>query len=112
MDKIYRALLDFGVPSNLSGFRYLHDSIQLTIEQNSLPFRGNITNELYPAVAEMNGTEWRNVERNMRHAIERAFCVAKDEDIKKYFGNCAHGWSGRPTNAEFIFSFALVLSDV
>jgi len=59
------------VGSNLKGYTYLKEAIVLCIEDED--HLNSITKWLYPAIAKEYGTTDKNVERAMRHAIERAW---------------------------------------
>lgn len=75
MAKIRKMLMAIGVPTNVSGFTYIHDAIELMDNEPNL-YRGSAIH-LYEEVGEKNDCDdWHRVERNMRHArditMERA----------------------------------------
>lgn len=87
-EKIEDVLLAMGVPAGIKGFAYIVDAIQIFDERGT---NIQITKELYPTVAEKNGTTPSRVEKAIRHAFE---CVrsykGKPEVVEKYIGftNC------------------------
>lgn len=86
--KIEDALLSMGVPSGIKGFSYIADAIEIFEERGT---NIQITKELYPTVAEKNGTTPSRVERAIRHAfgIVRSR-KGNPEVVEKYIGftNC------------------------
>lgn len=105
MDKIYRALLDFGVPANLSGFNCLHDAIELAL--SDIRYKENFCNGLYADVARKNNLTAYQVERLIRYAIKSGFDRAGIEAVNRYFGNSINLKKGKATNTEFISAFVL-----
>lgn len=86
--KIEDALLAMGVPAGIKGFNYIADAIQIFDERGT---NISITKELYPAVAEKNGTTPSRTERSIRHAFEVVrSCKGNPEIVEKYIGftNC------------------------
>ena len=64
---IVEYLLDCGVKTNLKGFQYLYEAIEMTIENGyKLP---KITVVIYPTIAKNNGDTNIRVERAIRHSI-------------------------------------------
>ena len=64
--KIEDTLLEMGVPAGIKGFNYIADAIQI-FDERGMDIQ--ITKELYPAIAERNGTTPSRVERAIRHAF-------------------------------------------
>ena len=90
----------FGIPTNLCGFHFLRAAI-LTAYRRDIR-SGNITNLIYPEVAQSQHSTPTRVERAIRHAIIQAWENA-DRRIEIEFGiRDGH----RMTNSEFI-SFAV-----
>lgn len=63
-------LMDIGIPANVSGYHQLCTAVVLLAKDPTLAH--SITKGLYPAVAKKYDTTASRVERNIRHAIERA----------------------------------------
>lgn len=82
----------FCVPLELSGGQCLLSAIPKAKNH----FGQYLTKELYPAVGREMGMDWHLVERNIRHAILRAW---ESGDKELWLRNFP---SGRPTNGEFI----------
>ena len=68
-NRIRKLLLQGGVDPSLSGYEYLLTSIELCYEDNALI--QNMTKNLYHAVGRIHNTKNVNVERCIRHAIEK-----------------------------------------
>ncbi len=93
-----------GVPAHLQGYRYLKDAVQYVLDNG-----GDLcamTKELYPAVANMHGTEPSRVERSIRHAIEVAWNRADLTELQRLFGSTINHSRGKPTNSEFVAMLA------
>ena len=66
--KITDMLHNLGIPSNLKGYSYIRDGIEMMYNDTSV--MGAITKELYPRLARSYETTSSRVERAIRHAIE------------------------------------------
>lgn len=91
--KIEDTLLAMGVPAGIKGFNYIADTIQI-FDERGMDIQ--ITKELYPAIAERNGTTPSRVERAIRHAFERVRSYSGDpEVVNHYIGmdNCENSSS-------------------
>jgi len=93
-------LNSLGFPSNLRGYYYLLDAVELCMNDRSLIF--SMTNGLYPEVARLHSSTASRVERGMRHAIETAFLYGSTEAQERYFGSSINFNKGKPTNRHFI----------
>lgn len=86
--KIEDVLLAMGVSAGIKGFTYIADAMQIFDERGT---NISITKELYPAIAEKNGTTPSRVERAIRHTfgIVRSR-KGNPEVVEKYIGftNC------------------------
>lgn len=91
--KIEDTLLAMGVPAGIKGFNYIADAIQIFEERGT---NISITKELYPTIAEKNGTTLSRAERAIRHAFTIARdCRGKYETVNHYIGfaNCQNSSS-------------------
>lgn len=66
--RIEDVLMEMGVPTNVKGFLYIADAVEILIEKQNV----QITNFLYPEIAKKHGTTPSRVERSIRHAFEIA----------------------------------------
>ena len=97
---VREALLAFGIPANLDGYRYLRYAVSLVMDDREL-LRG-ITKVLYPAVARRFGTTSICVERSMRSAIRQGWERGDAERRALFFGSAAAALTGPPGNAKFL----------
>lgn len=104
---IYNILREFGIPANLSGYKYLKQAIKVATQNAYLSTR---TMEICSAVAEQFGTTTNRVERTIRHAIEAAFDKCNFYVAQKYFSNTISIEKRKPTNSEFISTIAEYVS--
>ena len=77
-------MLEFGIPANLKGYRYLSDAIKLTYCKPELASR--IMEGLYSKIAEDNDTTVQCVERSLRTALKRVDALRDKSVIVKNFG--------------------------
>ncbi len=89
-----------GIPTHYKGYKYLSEGISMVIEDREL--LGAVTKELYPAIAQMNNTSPKSVEKAIRHAITTAWMRSDTETIEDLFYNTRYGYIKKPTNREFI----------
>ena len=98
--EVTNLIRDFGVPVNLSGYRYLRDAIIMVVKDSGL--LDYVTKSLYPVIAKEHKTTASRVERSIRHAIQVAWTRADEETTaaRSQFG-FSEG-DKKPTNTEFI----------
>ena len=101
---VTRVIHEVGVPAHIKGYRYLRDSIMMTV--NNMEIINSITKLLYPTVAKLYSTTPSRVERAIRHAIEVAWDRGDPETLTRYFGYTIACGKGKPTNSEFIAMIA------
>lgn len=89
-----------GVPSHLSGYKYIRLGIMLAIHDMSI--LESITGKLYPAIAEHYNTKKCCVERAIRHAITVSWTRGNKKLINDVFGYTSDDNVHRPTNAEYM----------
>lgn len=103
-------LTEVGVPANMNGFEYLVAILTQIVTDDIRVCRGNITSRLYPAAAERFGTNWHNVERCVRNAVDYVFLNTAPDVLTHWFGNSVStAKSGRATNSQFIAALAIAL---
>ncbi|MBQ2618549.1 MAG: response regulator [Oscillospiraceae bacterium] len=98
------ALLDFGIPAHLSGYRYLHSAVRRTMEDRSV-LRG-ITKILYPDIAREFSTTGHCVERSIRSVVSRGWETGSPERRRNRFGTLFDSLDSAPSNARFIATMA------
>lgn len=64
------ALLEFGVSPKLLGYTYLKEAIHMVYEDRTLLCA--LTTRLYPMVGDRLNVNPRNIERNIRYAVQNA----------------------------------------
>ena len=97
-------LHSLGMPSHITGYSYIRDSINLMYNKPSM--LGAITKELYPEIANMYDTTSSRVERAIRHAIEVSWTRGDYEVMEEIFGHSVDYDRAKPTNSEFIATLA------
>lgn len=100
---IARVLSEFGIPSNLRGYRYIKTAIELSMKDRDI--LDSMTKRLYPEVAKRYQVEHGQVEHAIRHAIKKAWRHNNSILQKQLFGNSLEDGE-RPTNAAFIAAVA------
>lgn len=97
--EVSRLLSWFGLSPHVRGYKYLVDAIGMAIDDPDI--RGRVTTELYPGVAQHNGTSPQRVERAIRHAIRLIWDKGERDHIEEFFGRPI-STRKKPTNSEFI----------
>ena len=101
---ISKILHDLGIPSNIKGYQYIREAVNLVYNNPSLI--GGITKELYPEVGKRYDTSSTRVERAIRHAIEVSWNRGDWELMEDIFGHSVDIDKAKPTNSEFIVTVA------
>lgn len=110
MQKVVRKLLlEVGIPTAVRGYRYAVTAICLLMENPSLA--DGITKCLYPETAKRHDSTATRVERAIRHGVECAFNRGDLDVLYGFFGNTVGGYSGKPTNSEFLTCMANVAQE-
>lgn len=102
--KITDMLHNLGIPSNIKGYSYIRDGIEMMYNDTSM--MGAITKELYPRLARSYETTSSRVERAIRHAIEISWSRGDYDYMEELFGNSVDCDKSKPTNGEFIVTLA------
>lgn len=87
-------LLKSGVYPNVLGFNYLIRAVEIVGKKGKM----QVTNELYPKIAEEFKTTSGKVERAIRHIISDKIKMQNFKQIGIY---------DRPTNSQLIYYFAM-----
>lgn len=96
--KISEMIKRLGVPTNLKGYDYLRDAIELVIKDKTYLY--DTVNSLYPEIAKKYiASSPNNIERNIRTAIEAAWERGNPKIWDEVFINQL---KKRPVNTEFV----------
>lgn len=94
-------LLDqVGMKSALKGYHYLSWAAALAHENEAR--LDAVEKWIYRPIAEEFDTTAQNVERLIRHAVERTMDGGKADAVYRFFGNTIDPARGKPTNAQCI----------
>lgn len=88
-----------GIPSGLSGYRYLVSAIQSVLEDESI--LDSITKILYPEIAKLHNSTPQRVEKAIRHAIKTTWDNSSLIHLDEYHFFIRKG-RNYPTNTQFI----------
>lgn len=105
--KLDEVMIELGFPENLRGTDYLRRAVA---EWQRDP-RQSLTKELYPGIAAAAGASPMQVERCMRHAIERAWQQGNPAAQRGIFGWTYSAQMGRPRVGEFVARVARVCDE-
>lgn len=97
-------LRHMGMSDKLSGFTYLAWTAAIAAMQEQR--LGAVRDKLYRPVAEHFHTTPQNVERLIRHAVERTADTVGAQGIYTFFGNTIDPMRGKPTNAQIVAMLA------
>ena len=97
-------LMKVGVSPDLCGYHYLAEAINATKERLMNNDVNSKFMELYTDIANKFDTNYVRVERNMRHAIEKAF-LSNNAVLQDMFGALIDE-SGRVTVSCFVYAIA------
>ena len=99
--EVIKNLHILGIPSHLSGYKYLKTAIKLLIE-GKIANNFCATRELYPEVAKLHQKNAQQVERAIRHAITIGYDRGDMKIWSTIFGHSISYEKDKPTNSEFI----------
>lgn len=97
-------LSEMGMPSKLKGYEYLAWAAAMTYENEAR--LESVRESLYRPIAKEFGTTHQNVERLIRHAVERTMDGKRAKGVYGFFGNTIDPTRGKPTNAQCIGEIA------
>lgn len=89
-----RKLMELGVAPSLSGFRAILELLEVWKPGDKLMVS-------YAIAGRRIGTTGGAIERNIRHAIERAM-LYNHTGMTEFMGNAYNPYKGYPTSSEFI----------
>lgn len=105
-----RTLKDLGIRPDLKGYWYIIDAMQYMLADGD--FMSLKTMNIYTAVSKQRGQSRQNIERCIRHAIERMYDTCETDAIADVLGKRTNIWNGKLTNKEFLWTLAEHFSDV
>ena len=98
--KLFTMMNLLGIPSHLSGYKYIKDAITICIDNNyEVP---TVSKNLYPEIAAKYEKKDSQVERSIREAINKCIDRADSEILFLIFGYTIDSEKARPTNKAFI----------
>ena len=98
--RISNVFLAAGIPPHIKGYNFLRTGVKYAMDNPAV--LGNITKQLYPAIAQNYDTSASKVERAIRHAIEVAWNRGRIEKLNSMLGVSFYTTGDKPTNGEFI----------
>lgn len=103
-------LTEIGVPPNLTGYAYALEAICIAVEEPELAKHGNVS-ALWKTVSQLFDIKSTNIERCIRHAVERCFDNCDQDLVMQYFGGTVSPDKGKLTCSEFIAGCAKIIRD-
>ncbi len=97
---VERELFRMGFPAKMLGTRYCQEGILYFAMSEKTEI--SMTKDLYPYIASKHQTNIKNVEKDIRIAIEKVWTEQDIRDLREMYPCEWNEKSGRPTNAEFI----------
>jgi len=93
-------LSQMGMSSTLRGYAYLSWAAALAYERETR--LDSVGESIYQPIADEFSTTRQNVERLIRHAVERTMDGERVRGVYQFFGNTIDPTRGKPTNAQCI----------
>lgn len=104
-------LIRMEMPTNVRGFVYLLDAVELLAQDPSL--QHNLVQGLYADIGILHQAPYTNIERCIRTAVEKAFELGDINYIYRHFGTRVQEKTGKTKNGDFIEILAqIVLEDL
>ena len=107
--EVREVFLELGAPDHLAGHPYAVKAVVMALQDRDKLH--NLTQELYPNLAEHFGTSPISVERSIRHLVEATWARGDAAILDRYFGNIIHADRGKPTNGEFLARMTNAVKD-
>ncbi len=98
--KISNHLSKLGIPSGLSGFRYMNTAVKKVLSDENI--LDGITKILYPEIAKYHQSTPQRVEKSLRHAISVAWDNNSALATSKNYHFFVREGKKYPTNSQFI----------
>ena len=103
---ITNLLHELGLSTNIKGYSYIKEGIRLIYHN---PKHNSFTKEIYPIIAKKYDSNIKNVERNIRHAIDISWNRGNWDTIEEIFGYSIDQEKAKPTSKEYIITIADIL---
>jgi two-component system response regulator (stage 0 sporulation protein A) len=97
--KITKIIKDLGISANLKGYHYIRYVMEISQTNKYVTCH---MMQLYDIIAEKFQDTPANVERAIRHAVQKGWDRGNQELIDELFGNTINAETGVPTNSEFL----------
>ena len=98
--RLFILLSMLGIPSSLLGYDYIKDALFISFENNySLP---PVSKVLYPTIAKKHGKTSSQIERAIRHAIEKSTSRCDPKILFFIFGYTINSEKNKITNTEYL----------
>ncbi|MBR5226903.1 MAG: sporulation initiation factor Spo0A C-terminal domain-containing protein [Clostridia bacterium] len=97
---IANILVQIGIPYNINGSKYLKRAVELAIQNPTAVM--SITKSVYKPIAKENATKSANVERAIRHAIDKASSKNKITNLNSLLGLNIYSSYDKPSNGELV----------
>lgn len=104
-ERIAEELVRMGFRQGQVGFNNIVEAIGM-IAQLGRGVAIHVTSDIYPRVAERQGSTVCNVERTIRNAIESVWKRSNLRTLQEMYPYPCDNLNGRPTNAEFLINMA------
>lgn len=99
-DEVTQILISFKIPFGMSGFDYLRNAVLKCVEEEE--YLNQVTNKLYPYLADKFETNQLHIERNIRSAIEKAYDLNGLLTLNEYCKQVVYKNEYKFTNSEMI----------
>lgn len=107
-DRVSTRLINGTITPNLLGHDYIVECL-VTMWKGKKK-RASLNRDIYPIVAEKFGTNLKNVEKNIRYALEKGFSDMTPEEIGDFYKPVVSSRnSGVPSNKQFLYYMAQLL---
>lgn len=93
-----------GFTDELFGTRYVIDAVLIVARSNDTDI--NLHNDVLPIISRKYKKSVESVNRAIITAINKAWSIVDDEELREFYPVAVSGSKGAPTNKEFIFYFA------
>ena len=99
---ITTALLAMNFPTKQKGFTYIREAVLMLAQDPGQ----QVTKEIYPVIGKAHGSNFKAVERAIRHSINCAWNQSDREVWRRYFPTAPNGQVPKPTNSAFLSRLA------
>jgi two-component system response regulator (stage 0 sporulation protein A) len=108
-DDIYAQINKVGINNDMSGKKYIIDSIAIVAKSNNPDI--NLSRDVFPIIAKKYAKSVHSIDTAIERAINKAWCITDDNVLAEHYRPIVSGAKGTPTNKEFIFYYAHQVKD-